>query len=274
MAIFGRRSSNLNPQPEQEPKVETPAPAAEKPLTRDEVALMLNEGFKAIAERIGAQPPQQVVIQQPQPRVVEDPGVSDEEIEQAILVGAGSAPKIRGFVESLVKREAAKLVREHINPLRDTGFSAIQTMVSRDAEQTLPFYKKFRKEIDAQVALLTPELQVNPLAIKQIHDAVVGANWQAVADEVAEAKTRQAAESANGGPRGSQVPGGRSGGPARGDDSYDPSLEDFGGKAAFRALDFKDGGTQSPDQFAQKLGYRNFAEYSKIMADVDKQYKS
>lgn len=243
------------------------AAAAPKGVTREELDSILGERFERLmgqVAQIAGRPVQITPVPAPPPR---EPELTDEQIEAAILQGQGSAGTIRRLVTTEATKLARQIISEHIDPLRTQGLGAISNLVTQNAAATLPFYKKFQKEIDEQVAQLTPDQQINPLAIKLIHDAVVGANYSAVADEILERRTRQAAEASSGG----NMPGG---GAARAaGTSGEPDLEDFGGRAALRALEFKDGGAQDLDTFARKLGYKNFKEYAAIVPELEAQYR-
>jgi hypothetical protein len=260
------------PSPEQAEAARKAAEVAAVPpgVSRAELDQILGDRFNAVLEQVSQIAGRPVQVQLPpmqyaQPPHVE-PEISDDDLDRALLAGPGAA----GTIRKLVQREATKLanqvITQHIDPLRQTGLGAISNLVTEHAAATLPFYRKFKDAIDARVSQLTADQQVNPLAIKLVHDTIVGENWQVVAEEVLEQRTRQAAEKGAAAGMPGSTPHA-----TRGND--DVNLEDFGGKAAMRALEFKDGGAQDLDTFAKKLGYKSFKEYASVMPALDAQYK-
>ena len=274
MGLFSRLGPKAAPEktPEQLDAERKAAEAAANPppagVSRAELDQILGQRFDAMLGQLSqiAGRPVQVQLPTPQPAVVPEPEISDAELEQALLQGTNSGAMVRRLVQTEARKLANVLIRDHIDPLRETGTAAISELVARDAATALPFYRHFKDKIDAMMAQLAPEQRINPGALKLVHDNVVGENWKEVAEIVAEQKVREAAESGAHG----NTPGG---GTPRVVSHDEPSIEDFGGRAAIQALRYKDGGAQDLDTFARKLGYKSFKEYAAIMPDLEAQYK-
>lgn len=278
MALFGA--------PKKTPEAPPPAPPAPPPLdvkaivteavtgAVQGVAAQLGQTVNALGEKVEAlasrQP--QVIVQNPgaqAPVVRQD--LSDEVIDQAILAGPGAAQRIRALVDARVNEAADRMVREHINPLREFGVQTIGDITRRVTVGGMPHYARFKKEIDEKLNTLSPEVRANPSVQEMIYNSVVGLHTEELTREASEAAVRQAqAGGSGGGAPPAPTPGTGAGPGARREAPEVPTAEQVGGADALAALSHKgrDGRGQNQDEFAQSMGYANWAAYQKQYNDL------
>lgn len=155
-------------------------------------------------------------------------------------------------------QQESQWAAKHVAPLQEQGLNAIANLTAATSTATLPYYSRWKKEIDAWVANMPPHLRMEPGVYKAAHDAVVGSH---AADLISEAKEQALrgepapAESADAGRRG------RGAQPV----SKAPTPADLGGAAAEAAL--RSVGKDS-DTFARKLGYESWEDYMTKTAAV------
>lgn len=268
MRVFGNPKPTVAP-----PAPEPPAPA---PLTRDDVKTMLSEALTGVGaqlagslselragvEALASRQPQVVVApsQQVAPAAVP---ISDEEIDQAVASGQNVASRIRALVDRAVNASAERIMRDHIEPLRNFGVTTLADLSHKVAASGMPKYVKYKKEIDERLGQLSPELRANPEAIKMIHDAVVGSHADDIEREAAEAAVRKAQE-----PAATATPGtGAAPGTSR-DKGDIPTLVDVGGQEGLEALKHKGRGGMNQDALAQSMGYKDWNDYQKQYQDL------
>ena len=161
-------------------------------------------------------------------------------------------------VERYQQQQEASWVQRHVAPLQEQGLNAIANLTAQTSTATLPYYQRWKKEIDAWVANMPPNLRMEPGVYKAAHDAVVGSHAADLINEAKEQALRgepAPAESSDAGRRG------RGGVPV----SKAPTPADLGGAAAEAAL--RSVGKDS-DSFAKKLGYESWEDYMTKTASV------
>lgn len=267
------------------PKPPPPPPAPEpkvEPITADVVKAQVNEALggvvndlrgtiasltERVTELATRQP--QVIVQpgQPAPAQREHPGISDAELDQAVLSGHGAAERIRALVDRQINAGLERVVREHVDPLRTFGTETLANLSHEVSLKQMPYYNKFKKEIDQGVAGLDPQLRANPAVLKMVHDAVVGSHANDLVSEAGEQAIRQAQEEAT---RGTVTPGTGSGREPKREQAEVPTAEAIGGRDALDALSHKGptGQGQDQDAFARSLGYSDWKSYMKQYDDL------
>ena len=187
----------------------------------------------------------------------------------APAVPAGTPISAVQFAEAVQNGDAAVIDAYHrqmrdnweselVTPLRNTGLGAIADLTRDTTVSRLPYYTRFKKDIDAYVNSLPPQMRLSPAVYKTAHDAVVGANAETLLTEAREAAIRQAADPTPDSARGGARPGRMSGA------DKVPSVAELMGADAEAALAAKG---QTPDDYAKKLGYAGgWAEYAKLAA--------
>lgn len=262
-------------QPAEPPKVDPPAPNPAL-VTKDDIKAMLDGALAGVGAQVGSALGELKVgieaLASRAPQVVTVPGaapvaaaipITDDEIDQAIASGQGVASRVRALIDREVKATADRLLKEHIEPLRNFGVSTLSDLSHRVTMQGMPFYPKYKKEIDERLGQLSPELRANPEAIQMIHDAVVGRHAKEIEAEAADAAVRKAQE-----PPAAPAPGtgAAPGAPRTGGDI--PSLLDVAGQEGLEALKHKGKGNMNEDALAQSMGYKSWADYQKQYADL------
>lgn len=264
MALFGRNKS-LTPAPPAEP--ETPAapaaPAEPAPayVTRADLDTAIANGLERV---LGMLQPGNPIAPAAPVVVNDDPDMPDDELDQAILSGPGAASKIKALVDKKINKAVDRAIAEHVAPLQDVGLGALGSLTAQQAEVAFPHYKRYRKEIDERVKALTPAQRVDIRALRAVHDMVVGENMDTIVQEAIEQETRRRADEANG-----HVSGGAPGsGGSRGalpKGSVEDAFAAYVGPDGMKALKDKN---MSPDDYAQRLGYKNAAHYMQHVADT------
>lgn len=203
----------------------------------------LTSGFNAVvADR-------QARKEEPQ---IED--VTDEEIEEALRSGEG-AGKFRKMVNASVE----KLRRDVLGPELAAGFGALEGLTREVSATKMPYYDKYKKEIDEYVGALTPQQRLRPEAYKTAHDYVVGLHVTEILAEQAEASKRQKNEPPQGG-----LPGGAPGRQARGGETRETSFQ-FS-EENHNALAVKG---YTPDMQAQRMGYKSWQDYMDKTSNIE-----
>lgn len=261
-------------QPAEPPKVDPPAPAATV-VTKDDLKAMLDGALAGVGAQVGAALGELKVgietLASRAPQVVTVPGqpaaavipITDDEIDQAIASGQGVAARVRALIDRSVASAADRLMKEHIEPLRNFGVNTLADLSHKVAASGMPKYAKYKKEIDERLGQLSPELRANPEAIKMIHDAVVGSHAEDLEREAAELAVRKAQE-----PPAAPAPGtgAAPGAPRTGGDI--PTLLEVAGQEGLEALKHKGKGNLNEDALAQSMGYKSWADYQKQYADL------
>lgn len=179
--------------------------------------------------------------------------MTDEEIEAAVLDGK-AGPTFRNMLNTALENNNRQLVRDVIDPIRNQGFAALSTLAQSTLE-TKPFYSRFKKEIDAYVGTLDPAQRSQPQVLTVAYNAVVGQHAEELLGEAREESLRKATDDIKaadvGGTSGRQTPG----------ESDIPTVEDICGLEAAAALSQRN---QTPDQFAVRMGYEDWAAYAKM----------
>lgn len=168
-----------------------------------------------------------------------------------------------GVIDAWHDQKIAALRRDHIDPLRGTGFNALGDLTKEVAIAKLPHYKKYQKEIDAIVDQLPAETKLSPQAYVMAHDAVVGRHHDELTAEAKEAWARSQTTPADAG-----TPGGTTGRDTGGGKGKLPTVEEMFGVDAAEALRSKgvDG-----DQWARRMGYKGgWKEYVELTQAQEK----
>jgi len=174
--------------------------------------------------------------------------ITEEQFDAAIQTG--DAKVIRAYS----KQQLDKIRREEIDPLRTQGVEAITALSTEIATAKLKHYPRFKKEIDGHLATLPPASRMNPAVIKAVHDAVVGQNIEALTTEATEVAIRGAADKGSG-----VIPGQHSGRDVSG--TKVPTVVELLGQDSADALD---AAGRTPDTFARRLGYKDWAAYAAL----------
>jgi len=180
--------------------------------------------------------------------------VAEAELDEAVTTGSGAGAKISKKIEARVER----LVRERIEPLQQLGLSTMANFAAEQAkmarndkgEPLLPYYQRYKDEIDTIINGLPVNLRLNPQTYVEAHTSVVGRH---AAELIEEAKTGAIRETEQG-KADPPTPNGRVGRNAG--KGGIPRFEEHFSPDVVKAL-----GDQSPDQFCQNLGYKNWDDY-------------
>lgn len=214
----------------------------------------LTEAINAMRSAVEASNrPREVVREEPRREAA--PVVTREEYVEAVQ--NGDIKKVEQYEAQQEARVAARL-----NQLESTGTSAIAELNKRTEVGSLPYYTRFKKDIDTLVESLPPHLKMSAGVYKYAHDKIVGEHVQEIIAEEREAALRKPTtdEPID------RVPAGRSGRETGRETSRVPSPRDLGGQEVEDALAFRG---MDADTQARKLGYKSWADYM----DKTKEYR-
>lgn len=206
----------------------------------------IRDGFNAVATRTAGAAPK---------TEVDEPDVTDAEIEEALQQGKGAAT-FRKLVAKSVN-SAKKELTTRLNDTEGFGVNVISELVKDAARPKMPYYDKEKhpkitKEIDEHLAQLTPQMRLSKDVLVKVHDAVVGGHMAEIIAAEKEAAIRGVQASP-----GSMNPTG-SNSRTHGTGSKIPTVEEFLGK---QAADSMKSFGQDPDTFAQKWGCKDWPDY-------------
>ena len=194
------------------------------------------------------------------PAQLTDPEITLDEIENVLAEGKG-ADKLVKMIDSRLKKLETGLA-QRISEIESTGTNALSNVASEMARSDMPYYKRYQKEIDAYVATLSPHLRMNKQVYVVAHNAVVGQHLPDIIKEEREKVMREAAD-----PNAAGSPGGAAGRRANGAPADDvPTVEQIFGKEAADALTSVG---RTPDQHAQRMGYKTWADYAKFVKEQE-----
>lgn len=212
---------------------ETAAAAAPPPpaVTVDLVKSIVTEAVTGVAQEFGklllqAQAAGQRVEA---PAVAEPQDVSDAEIDAAASRGESIAPLIERRIQARLSRET-KAIREEVAQLRTYGTSSLQA-ISDSLASADPDFKKYEKEIRAELERVDPSIRSHPEVIARTKRMVLGAHIEEIRAEEREKAARAARTPVTT----AAAPGGAAGRtePAK---PTEPSLEDLFGESVARVI--------------------------------------
>ena len=245
--------SDLPLDPETALPPEPPAPPQFVPLEEfrasqaqtNQTLAALNETMAAL--RDGLTRAQQPQWTPPQPRQVISRGQFIEAVQ------TGNEEVMAAYEE----QQKQALLAEHVHPLRDNGLEAIANLTRSTTVGALPYYQRYKKEIDGFIQNLPAGMRMSPEVYQTAHEVVVGRH---IAELTAEAK-EQALRGEAPPPEPADTGRRNRGGAPR---STAPTVEDLGGRDAMDAMA---GAGKDPDGMAQRMGYANWKDYMEKTAE-------
>lgn len=241
MALFGNRN---------DPPAAPETPPAD---TFDAKAAFqgLDQRIGQLAELVGKAVDRPIVVQAPTaaPTVVEEPEITDAELDAAIADGKEAAPRIRQMLDQRIRREAAKL-RNEVAGLQNYGTAMFTTTAERMflaslSPEDLKLFQRYEKEVRQLVGMCEPAIQGHPDTWTTTFDTILGRHRNELRQETQEAVLRRQTEEEQA--RAAAMPGksGRRGAPEPTDDDV-PSIRDLAG-------DFPHLGDMTEEDFIKKL---------------------
>ena len=248
-----------NTQDNDQTKVDPPAPSF---VTEEKLAAALEPVKQAMESFTASMNAIATSRQAPvggAPAVQDDPDPTEQEIAAEIR-DEGTSKKLAKLIDNRSKR----LIKEHIDPMRNTGLSALATQAKHIAKLTggMPHYQKFQKEIDAYIGRLPLDMQANPDVYTQAHNLIVGGHLDEIVNERVEQAKRGGRDRA-----GTDLPGTSTGRVPSGEGDHVPTVEELFGKEQAAALSAVG---RTPDEFAKSLGHKDWKTYAKFVQEQDK----
>lgn len=146
---------------------------------------------------------------------------------------------------------------------RNYGLSKLTDLTSRSAASELPYYTKYKSEIDAQLTNVDPSLRADMQTLRLIHNNIVADHIDEIAEERAQQKAKATLQN-------SKMPkpsvGGRSSGTS--EDNHVPTPEELGYSEDQIDEITRRGG---PDAFARKISMGKVAsweDYVKLQKEM------
>ena len=199
----------------------------------------LNETMQRLAEGARSPAPQYV-----------PPSPAPARITRAQFIEAVQQGDER-MIEAYEDQQKQALLAEHVHPLRDNGLEAIANLTRTTTVGSLPYYQRWKKEIEQFIAALPAGMRMNPEVYQTAHEVVVGRHTAELIAEAREAALRGPAPDAE---PPSETGRGRGERPRTGV----PTPFDLGGQDAVEAIV---GAGKDQDQMAQRMGYANWKDY-------------
>ncbi len=126
--------------------------------------------------------------QQPVQAKQEEPGITPEEIEQALQEGTG-ADKFMKLVDSKVKSVEARN-NQMLAALAQKSFGSTAELVKAQTLGNLEHYKDYQGQIDSALAGMSLADRADPEKVKGVYDYVVGTNHDEIFKKKMEAYAR------------------------------------------------------------------------------------
>lgn len=183
------------------------------------------------------------------------------ELEQALSEGKG-AEKFVKAINAAVKRLEGSFGKR-VQELESTGLTAISELSKDAAKGDMPYYPRFKKEIDAYVSALPAHLRTNKQIYVVAHNAIVGSpeNLAQILKEEREKILREAAD-----PNAANLPTDINGRGKGKDGDAIPTVEGLLGKEAADALTSIG---RSPDQHAMRMGHKDWATFATFVKEQE-----
>lgn len=181
------------------------------------------------------------------------PRPSDTQVTRAQYVQAIQEGDLATVERWDAQRDTA--VAQRISQLESTGMDQFSQLNKRSEVVGLKYYDRFKKDIDAMVDALPPQIKMRPGVYQYAHNAIVGQHIDVLTSEAQEAALRKPTadakpESLNGRSRSGREVGAQT--------TKMPSAYDLGGETAEAALAFR--GMTEDDQ-ARRMGYKDWPDY-------------
>lgn len=183
------------------------------------------------------------------------------ELEQALNDGKGAEKFVKAINVAVKRLEGA--FGKRVQELESTGLTAISELSKDAARADMPYYPRFKKEIDAYVAALPAHLRTNKQIYVVAHNAIVGSpeNLGQILKEEREKILREAAD-----PDAANLPTDINGrGKGKGENEI-PTVEQLLGKEAADALVSIN---RSPDQHAMRMGHKDWATFATFVKEQE-----
>lgn len=175
------------------------------------------------------------------------PTVSPKQLREALENGDYEAyEQLSDAKQKHAQWEQDQRWEGRIAQLQTVGLESIAGIRQDLTAQTLPYYAKYKGEIDKFVAGLSPEQRLQPGVYKMAHDMVVGSHIAEIQAEAVEKETRKAAPQVNTPGRSTRVVEVTPENEIEMDDDMRDELEYKG---------------MEPDSFARRLGYKSWKDY-------------
>lgn len=195
-----------------------------------------------------------------------------DSLDAAVSEGRpGAAQKIAELAGQIADRRVKQALKERVEPLQNYGSASLASLardrgLARKAEELGPnggkYVKQYTKEIDAFMSTMGPDVKSDLDAWGKAASLVIGQHMPEIMQAETEAAHRRGLgerpdPSSVGDPA-----------PLKDDDGTPlPKFEDLFGADNMKALAEK--GIRTPDELAQRLGYKNAHEYVKLARRID-----
>ena len=190
-----------------------------------------------------------------------EPEVSAEELEQALSEGKGADKFMRAVDSRMRKLEGT--IRTRLDEIESSGIGAISEVVGEVVRPQMPYYNRYKKEVDAYIASLPAHLRIKKDVHLVAYNAVAGSHVAEIVKEEREKVLREAAD-----PNAAGAPGGAGGRQQNGTvKDAAPTVADLFGKDASDALTAIG---RTPDQHAQRMGHKDWGTYAAWVKEQEK----
>lgn len=274
MALFGK-----NPPAPETPPAATP-PAAPQYVTQEQFST-LDARLGRLADLMEQNASRPVIVQAPQAPHIEEPEMSDAELDAAIEQGKEAAPRIKKLIEQRLNRAQRQHASE-VETLRNYGTAMLGSHAERIfigalSEDDKKAFSRFEKEVRGLVGQCDPAIQGHPDTWDTAFSTVLGRHRHELQAEARESAIRQQDEERRAAAAPQPGRSGRAPSASADDAGNDPTIQELAGEWGQKYL-----GDVSEDEFIRKINrglparrrYKDWADYNARGREVEKQLAS
>lgn len=191
----------------------------------------------------------------------------DAKIDLAVSEGAEPSA-VRKLNNQRDRLRDAKFDTEHVAPLRAQGSAGINELVIRQMETDPDTGEHFREYKTEIMTLLRPAIKAGQVlrleVVQEATNLVLGRHMKEIRERDREATIRQDKDK-----RGAEMPGGTNGRARANEPKGAETVKDLFGDRADEAFRMKRNKGMDENAFAQRLGYKDKAEWFQKTRDMD-----
>lgn len=178
--------------PAETPPAETPPaqPPTQSYVTVDQFNAMVNQMQQGFQQALGTAIREIRAGATPAVTETEIPDVADEELDNAALEGKGVGRAVKRAIAAATAR-VRKDAEAAVGTVADFGTTALTEQALLLAKQGWTHYDRFKREIDAGIAGLPPEMRAQPSRLNLVYKMVLGDHYEELVKEEREAAIRQ-----------------------------------------------------------------------------------
>lgn len=261
------KALGISRKPSKKPKPERSA----RPASVEDMNAALNENSRQMANAFAQSLREQGIgVQREAPPAVAAAPTYDDPTDEEVIAAydSGDARQIAKINMRQRRADQARQTYEtdqKIAALRSAGVGPMSKLVARGLTADLKFYKKYKPEIDAIMANASEDARMDPDTWEQVHDLIVGKHVvkgdhkEDVAEAPAQRKQVSSPNGRSSARRAAEVDEDGEVAEERAGIQLNPASRDE--IRALRAMGYRGTADEMRDQFAQRLGHKDWRSY-------------